>query len=106
MHINITYFTFAWPELLVGLIPMVCFFKEYRPRRWNRAAQWDATGWMLIVAIFYLSSMVQLIFGVHAPDKLSAIIDLILLALVDGLVIHRVIYYKRYKKYFNSLEKK
>lgn len=103
MHISITYFTFAWPELIIGLVPATCFLKDLKPKKWHRAPMLDAIGWVVIVTIFYLSSALQLVFGVHAPDRLSAIIDLILLALVDALIWHRLIYFKRYSKEYNKL---
>lgn len=104
MHINITYFTFAWPLVLAGLLPATCFLRDFRPKKWFRAAQIDASGWVILVTLYYLSSALQLVFGVHAPDQLSAIVDLIALAAIDGLVWHRIIYWKKFTKSLESVE--
>ena len=86
---------------VIGLVFSLQFLFTHRPKHWRRWESFDASGWVIIVTLAYTRTLILVISGwpVGAHGGLAqACIGIGLSALVDALVILRVVAYQRYRK--------
>ena len=83
----------------IGLAFSLQFLTTHRPRHWRRWQAFDASGWVLIVAIAYTRTLVLTISNWPGQNHAlgSAAIGIGLSALVDALVILRVVAYSKFR---------
>jgi hypothetical protein len=85
--------------LVVGFVPAVAFVSQHRPRQWRRMAAWDASGWVILVALWYFRSIVLVWArwpGSAPHGPLDAAFSIGLLIVLDVLLILRVISYRSF----------
>jgi hypothetical protein len=85
--------------LIIGFMPAIAFISQHRPRQWRRMAAWDASGWVILVALWYFRSIVLVWtrWPGSPPKGLGdAAVSIGLLALLDFLLILRVISYRSF----------
>lgn len=85
--------------LIVGFVPAAAFISQHRPRQWRRMAAWDASGWVILVALWYFRSIVLVLArwpGSPPKGPWDAAVSIGLLALLDFLLILRVISYRSF----------
>ncbi|MFF0822420.1 hypothetical protein ACFYUR_18820 [Micromonospora haikouensis] len=95
----ITYRVALLVLLIVGLVSALAFLSWHRPRRWRRLAAWDASGWVLLAALLYVRQIVLLVLRwptTSHVDTVDAVFGLGSLAVIDALLILRVLSYKRF----------
>lgn len=80
--------------LIVGALAGAGFLASHRPRRWRRLAAIDASGWVLLVTLWYARSIVLVIIrwrDLPAPGPWDATFALATLAAFDVLLIVRLL---------------
>jgi hypothetical protein len=85
--------------LIAGLVPAVVFVSQHRPRQWRRLAAWDASGWVILVALWYFRSIVLVWTrwpGTPPRGWADALFAIGMLALLDVLLIVRVVSYRSF----------
>lgn len=85
--------------LVCGLIPALIFLAQHRPRQWKRAAAWDASGLVIVVALWYIRGIVLIILkwpGSLQVDLADGLVSLVLLSVIDGLLILRFASYRAF----------
>lgn len=85
--------------LVAGLVPALAFISQHRPRQWKRVAAWDASGWVILVALFYFRSIVLVVTrwpGSPPRGWFDGIFAVGLLVLIDVLLIVRVVSYRSF----------
>src|ERR1051325_1858190 len=85
--------------LVSGLAPPLAFISQHRPRQWRRVAAWDASGWVILVALFYFRSIVLVVTrwpGSPPRGWFDGIFAVGLLVLIDALLIVRVVSYRSF----------
>jgi hypothetical protein len=85
--------------LISGLIPALIFLAQHRPSQWKRAAAWDASGLVIVVALWYVRSIILIVlrWPGHPPTSLlDALISVVLLAVIDSLLILRLMSYRAF----------
>lgn len=89
-----------YPILLVGAGAAGTFLVMHRPRRWWRFEAIDAAGWVWLLFIIYAQRLVLLILSPAAvfPSGTSAVVALLFGALIDALLVLRVVSFVRFKR--------
>lgn len=85
--------------LIAGLVPALIFLGHHRPRQWRRAAAWDASGLVIVVTLWYLRGIVLIVLrwpGAPPRDWADVIVSLVLLAIIDALLILRLVSYRSF----------
>lgn len=85
--------------LITGFIPAVVFISQHRPKQWRRMAAWDASGWVILVALWYFRSIVLVwTRWPGSPPKgwADAVFAIGVLVLLDVLLILRVVSYRTF----------
>lgn len=86
--------------LVIGLITAVAFVGQHRPRQWRRVAAWDASGWVVLVALLYLRSTVLVVTrwpGSGPTGWLDGVFAIVTLVVIDTLLLIRVISYRSFR---------
>ncbi|WP_328344768.1 hypothetical protein [Micromonospora sp. NBC_00421] len=95
----VTYQVLVLVLLVVGLLSALAFLTAHRPRQWRRLAAWDASGWVLLVGLFYLRQIVLVVVrwpGASQRDVWDAVFGLGMLALIDALLLLRLVSYRAF----------
>ena len=85
--------------LIAGIVPAIAFISQHRPRQWRRVAAWDASGWVILVALFYFRNIVLVVTrwpGSAPHGWFDAVFAVGLLILIDVLLIVRVMSYRSF----------
>ncbi len=85
--------------LVIGLVTACSFIGQHRPRQWRRVAAWDASGWVILVALFYLRSIVLVVLrwpGSGPQGWFDGAFAVGLLVLINVLLIVRVVSYRSF----------
>ena len=85
--------------LVVGFVPAVVFISQHRPKQWRRMAAWDASGWVMLVALFYLRSIVIVVTrwpGTGPRNWFDAVFAIGTLVLFDVLLFVRVVSWRSF----------
>jgi hypothetical protein len=91
--------------LIVGFVPAVAFISQHRPKQWRRVAAWDASGLVMVAAVLYLRSIILVITrwpGSGPTGVADAVFALGSLALIDGLLILRLISYRTFVQQYQQ----
>lgn len=93
-----------WGLLLAGLAAACYFLVVHRPTNWLRWEAINASGWVIIVALFYLRSIVLLLLRgtVHWQGWGDSAASIGLLALVDLLLVARVASFLSYRRRYRA----
>lgn len=87
--------------LVVGLALSVRFLVAHRPRNWRRLAAWDASGWVVICAVWFLRSLILawMRWPIRPPEGwVDGLTSVGLLGLVDVLLLVRVASYRSFRE--------
>jgi hypothetical protein len=87
--------------LVAGLVPALIFIGQHRPRQWRRLEAWDASGWVVIVALTYVRSLVLLVTrwpGLPPKGTVDAVFAIGTLLFLDVVLIVRVMSYRSFKQ--------
>ena len=85
--------------LIVGLLPALVFVSQHRPKQWKRVAAWDASGWVIIAALWYLRSIVLILTrwpGSPPKGWGDAVFAIGMLIIIDSLLILRIVSYRSF----------
>lgn len=85
--------------LSVGLVAALVFLSQHRPRQWRRLAAWDASGWVLLVALIFVRQIALLVLRWPGPASVGvwdAVFGLGMLVLIDVLLLLRVVSYRSF----------
>lgn len=85
--------------LVTGLVPALIFLAQHRPRQWRRAAAWDASGLIIVVALWYFRSIVLIALrwpGTPPHSLFDALFSIVMLAVIDALLIVRLISFRAF----------
>lgn len=98
------YTALIWVVLLTGLLAAGMYLRVHRPRQLLRAATINADGWVIIIFLLYLRSVVLLALRGHAtyqslPDALVA---LGFAAGIDALLVYRVVSFRRFQAAYRA----
>lgn len=95
-----TFYNISLVALLVlGLVAAAAFLGTHRPKNWRRLAAVDASGWVVIFALLMVRSLLSLAqrWPPRPPESWTqAGISIGLLALVDALLIIRILSYRAF----------
>ena len=85
---------------VTGLIFACQFILTHRPKHWRRWQALDASGWVIIVVIAYVRTVILVLWTwPGTPHSIgSAAIGISLTVLVDLLMVLRVVAYARYRR--------
>ncbi len=95
--------------LIAGFVPAVAFIGQHRPRQWRRMAAWDASGWVILVALWYFRSIVLVWSrwpGSSPRGWADAVFAVGVLLLLDVLLILRVMSYRSFTQRDQDLSDK
>ncbi|MFE2544821.1 hypothetical protein [Actinacidiphila glaucinigra] len=90
-----------WGLLIAGLVCSLSFLLLHRPRHWFRPEAFNAAGWVIISALWCVRSITVLLAqGGPRPytSWVDAGISLGMLALVDALLVLRLVSWWRYTR--------
>lgn len=85
--------------LVFGLITAAAFIGQHRPRQWRRLAAWDASGWVLLVALFFFRQIVLVVTrwpGSAPLGWFDGVFSIGLLVLIDALLVVRVVSFRSF----------
>jgi hypothetical protein len=85
--------------LVTGFVPAIVFISQHRPRQWRRMAAWDASGWVILVALWYFRSIVLVWTrwpGAPLRGPFDVLFSIGLLVVLDALLILRVVSYRSF----------
>lgn len=85
--------------LMVGLVPALVFVGQHRPRQWRRMVAWDASGWVIIAALWFLRSIVLILTrwpGSPPKGWGDAVFAVGMLVVIDALLIIRIISFRSF----------
>ncbi len=85
--------------LIAGFVPAAVFISQHRPKQWRRLAAWDASGWVILVALFYFRSIVLVVTrwpGSPPRGWFDGFFAVGLLVLIDVLLIVRVVSFRSF----------
>jgi multidrug transporter EmrE-like cation transporter len=85
------YFSATWTIVVGAIIPAVWFLATCRPTRWGRAAQVDASAWVVVILGFYVLAVFGLIAGARQPSTPVAIAYLLWRLVGAAVLWHRAI---------------
>lgn len=93
--------------LLPGLIGSGAYIALHRPRRLWRTETLNADGWVAIVFLLYLLTIVLLIMRGHAASVGLAdeIVSIAGRAVVDVLVVARVVSFLRFRRAYTATQR-
>ena len=87
--------------LVIGLITAVAFIGQHRPRQWRRVAAWDASGWVVLVALLYLRNLILVLTrwpGTSPHGWADAAFAVGTLLVLDALLLVRVVNYRTFRE--------
>ncbi|WP_435279364.1 hypothetical protein [Streptomyces sp. 1222.5] len=90
-----------WGLLSFGLACSLSFLALHRPRHWMRPEAFNASGWIVISALWYIRSIILLIVrGGPRPytSWVDATVAIGMLAVVDALLALRLLSWWRYTR--------
>ncbi len=85
--------------LVVGALTALAFLLQHRPRQWRRLAAWDASGWVLLVALIFVRQIALLVLRWPGPSSVGvwdAVFGLGMLVLIDALLLVRLASYRSF----------
>ncbi|MER7167017.1 hypothetical protein ABT336_13245 [Micromonospora sp. NPDC000207] len=85
--------------LIIGLVAALAFLSQHRPKQWRRLAAWDASGWVLLVALIFVRQIGLLVSRWPGPSSVGvwdAVFGLGLLVLIDVLLLVRLASYRSF----------
>lgn len=88
--------------LIGGLIPALFFLAQHRPSQWKRMAAWDASGLVMVVALWYVRSIILIILkwpGAPEQSLTDGITSLVLLTIIDVLLIIRLVSFRAFAEH-------
>jgi hypothetical protein len=90
-----------WLVLLAGLATSALFLFLHRPRNWFRPAALNATGWVLVIFLLYLRSVIMMVINDYDPKVVTfhdTWIQLVMCLAIDALLIFRVWTFLKYQR--------
>jgi hypothetical protein len=94
--------------LVAGLVPALLFLMQHRPKQWRRLVAWDASGLVIVVALWYIRSIVIIMLrwpGSPPSSVGDAAWAIGMLVLIDVLLLVRLISYRKFVVADNRAQK-
>jgi thiamine transporter ThiT len=85
--------------LVIGIVPALIFLSQHRPRQWKRLVAWDASGLVIVAALWYFRSIVLIILrwpGSPPHGWFDATFSVLMLVVIDSLLIVRLVSYRAF----------